>query len=174
MPLGGGRTRPGRRWGLGIDLSDVRDFNIIVVGLGYVGLPLAIALARRFRVTGLDIDERRIEELGRCHDRTGEVDSEALATTSLRLTSRPEECRGADLYIVTVPTPVDADNRPDLAALLSATGMIARLLDPLRRPTIVYESTVYPGVTEDVCGRALEAAGLERGRDFRLGYSPER
>ena len=110
-------------------MSDVKDFNIIVVGLGYVGLPLAIALARRFRVTGLDIDERRIEELGRRHDRTGEVDSEALATTSLRLTFRPEECRGADLYIVTVPTPVDADNRPDLAALTGASCTVGGLLE---------------------------------------------
>jgi UDP-N-acetyl-D-galactosamine dehydrogenase len=148
--------------------------RIVVAGLGYVGLPLAVALARHFPVTGFDIDEGRVAELRDGHDRTGEVDADGLRTSALELTSSQDDCRAADLYIVTVPTPVDADNRPDLSALLSATGMIARLLDPLRRPTIVYESTVYPGVTEDVCGRALEDAGLERGRDFRLGYSPER
>src|SRR5687768_13788433 len=148
--------------------------RIVVAGLGYVGLPLAVALARHFDVTGFDIDQGRVAELGEGRDRTGEVDADALRASALKVTSSQDDCRAADLYIVTVPTPVDADNRPDLSALLSATGMIARLLDPLRRPTIVYESTVYPGVTEDVCGRALEAAGLERGRDFRLGYSPER
>ena len=148
--------------------------RIVVVGLGYVGLPLAVALSHHFQVTGFDIDDGRIVELRDGHDRTGEVDADALAASSLSVTSAQDGCRGADVYIVTVPTPVDPDNRPDLSALLSATGMIARLLDPLRRPTIVYESTVYPGVTEEVCGRALEDAGLERGRDFRLGYSPER
>ena len=148
--------------------------RIVVAGLGYVGLPLAVALARHFPVTGFDIDEGRVADLRDGHDRTGEVDADGLKASALVLTSSQDDCRAADLYIITVPTPVDADNRPDLSALLSATGIIARLLDPLRRPTIVYESTVYPGVTEDVCGRALEDSGLERGRDFRLGYSPER
>ncbi len=148
--------------------------DIVVVGLGYVGLPLAVALARHFPVTGMDVDESRIAELREGFDRTREIESAALTSSTLRLTSRSEDARAADIYIVTVPTPVDADNRPDLGALLSATGMIARAIDPGRRPTIVYESTVYPGVTEDGCGRALEDAGLSRGRDFRLGYSPER
>ena len=145
-----------------------------MVGLGYVGLPLAVALARHFAVTGFDIDETRIAELREGQDRTGEIEAQELQASSLRLTASQEDCRAADIYIVTVPTPVDADNRPDLSAVLAATGMIARLIDPARRPTIVYESTVYPGVTEDVCGRALEDAGRDRGRDFRLGYSPER
>ncbi len=148
--------------------------SIVVVGLGYVGLPLAVALARRFEVTGFDVDEGRIAELGAGRDRTGEIDTAALQASPLCLTCQPEDCRGADIYIVTVPTPVDPANRPDLSAILAATGMIARVADPARRPTIVYESTVYPGVTEEVCGRALAEAGLERGRDFRLGYSPER
>jgi UDP-N-acetyl-D-galactosamine dehydrogenase len=148
--------------------------DIVVVGLGYVGLPLAVALARHFQVTGMDVDESRIGELREGFDRTREIETAALTSSTLRLTSSSEDARAADIYIVTVPTPVDADNRPDLGALLSATGMIARAIDPGRRPTIVYESTVYPGVTEDVCGRALEDAGLSRGRDFRLGYSPER
>ena len=148
--------------------------RIVVVGLGYVGLPLAVALARHFPVTGFDIDETRIAELGKGHDRTGEIEPEILKASTLGLTASPEDCRAADIYIVTVPTPVDGDNRPDLSAVLGATGMIARVLDRKRRPTIVYESTVYPGVTEEVCGQALADAGFERGRDFRLGYSPER
>jgi UDP-N-acetyl-D-galactosamine dehydrogenase len=148
--------------------------EIVVVGLGYVGLPLAVALARRFAVIGFDIDAGRIGELARGFDRTGEIDGATLAQASLRATASEADCRSADLYIVTVPTPVDADNQPDLGAVLAATAMIARTADPGRRPTIVYESTVYPGVTEEICGGALAAAGLKRGRDFRLGYSPER
>ncbi|MEA3039830.1 MAG: UDP-N-acetyl-D-glucosamine/UDP-N-acetyl-D-galactosamine dehydrogenase [Sphingomonadales bacterium] len=149
--------------------------RIVVVGLGYVGLPLAVALARRFAVTGLDVDRRRVEELERGIDRTREVDEEALRASGLALTSRAEDCRGADLYIVTVPTPVDADNRPDLRPLEAATRSVAALIDPARRPVIVYESTVYPGVTEEICGPLIEqVSGLRRGRDFFLGYSPER
>ena len=149
--------------------------RIVVIGLGYVGLPLAIALARKFDAIGFDIDGARIAELRAGHDRTREVDEAALAGTRLSLTDDPDACAGADIYIVTVPTPVDAGNRPDLTAVLAATRLIAGSIDPARRPTIVYESTVYPGVTEDLCGPEIEKlARLERGRDFRLGYSPER
>ena len=149
--------------------------RIVVLGLGYVGLPLAIALARKFDVTGLDIDRGRVEELAGGHDRTREIEETALAASSIRLTSDSEECRGADVYIVAVPTPVDGQNRPDLGALLGATRTVASLIDPERRPTIIFESTVYPGVTEDICGPEIErVSGLKRGRDFRLGYSPER
>src|SRR3954451_10687908 len=151
------------------------DPRIIVIGLGYVGLPLAIALARRFDVVGFDIDAGRIAQLRQGHDRTHEVDEAELRDTALTLTSEAPDCAGGDAYIVTVPTPVDAANRPDLTAVLAATRMIADVIDPARRPTIVYESTVYPGVTEDICGPEIERAGkLQRGRDFRLGYSPER
>ncbi|HEU4704757.1 MAG TPA: nucleotide sugar dehydrogenase [Sphingomicrobium sp.] len=149
--------------------------KIVVVGLGYVGLPLAVALARKFEVIGLDIDSQRIAELRDGHDRTREVDREELERTRLELTDSAGDCGAADIYIVTVPTPVDGDNQPDLGAVLSATRMIAGAIDPARRPTIIYESTVYPGVTEEICGLELERSGnLERGRDFRLGYSPER
>jgi UDP-N-acetyl-D-galactosamine dehydrogenase len=152
-----------------------RSEQIVVVGLGYVGLPLAVALARSFSVVGLDIDERRIEELRLGIDRTREVESEKLAASPLRLTSRSADAAGADVYIVTVPTPVDADNKPDLRPVLSATRSLATLLDPERKPIIVYESTVYPGVTEEVCGPLIEEiSGLRQGRDFFLGYSPER
>ena len=149
--------------------------RIVVVGLGYVGLPLAVALASKFDVIGFDIDLKRIDELGSGVDRTREVAQEDLRNTSLKLSADEAGCAGADVYVVTVPTPVDRNNRPDLSAVLSATRMIARVIDPSRRPTIVYESTVYPGVTEDVCGPEIERTGkLERRRDFRLGYSPER
>jgi UDP-N-acetyl-D-galactosamine dehydrogenase len=149
--------------------------QIVVVGLGYVGLPLAVALARSFPVTGLDIDERRIEQLEAGNDRTREVGPEALAASSLRLTSRASDCAGAEIYIVTVPTPVDSDNRPDLGPVIGATRAVAALLDPERKPIVVYESTVYPGVTDELCGPLIEeVSGLVRGRDFFLGYSPER
>ncbi len=152
-----------------------RSEQIVVVGLGYVGLPLAVALARSFDVVGLDIDEKRIEELSLGVDRTHEVESEKLAASPLRLTGRAADAAGADIYIVTVPTPVDGDNRPDLGPVLSATRSLAALLDPARKPIVVYESTVYPGVTEEVCGPLIEdVSGLRRGRDFFLGYSPER
>ena len=146
-----------------------------MVGLGYVGLPLAVALARQFRVTGLDADENRIAELERHHDRTGEVEPLVLEHSPLKLTSRAADCAGADMYIVTVPTPVDEANRPDLGPVESATRVVGALLDAQRRPIVVYESTVYPGVTEEVCGPLLEeVSGLRCGEDFFLGYSPER
>src|SRR5205814_6029564 len=149
--------------------------RIVVIGLGYVGLPLAVALAHKFEVVGFDVDEARVAELRGGHDRTREVDADALGASSLKSTTEPSECADADVYIVTVPTPVDQANRPDLGAVLAATRMVAAAIDPARRPTIVYESTVYPGVTEELCGPEIErTAGLQRGRDFRLGYSPER
>jgi UDP-N-acetyl-D-galactosamine dehydrogenase len=149
--------------------------RIVIVGLGYVGLPLAVALARKFETIGFDIDERRIAELREGRDRTHEIDEQTLRSSALKLTADTAECAGADVYIITVPTPVDKANRPDLGAVMAATRAVAQLIDPELRPTIVYESTVYPGVTEEVCGPEIErTAGLRRGRDFRLGYSPER
>lgn len=155
-------------------MSDGKE-QVVVLGLGYVGLPLAIALARKFDVIGLDIDSGRIEELRTGHDRTREVEQDRLNESTIVFTADPQDCRGADIYIVAVPTPVNARNRPDLGPLMSATRTVAELIDPQRRPTIVFESTVYPGVTEDICGPEIESlSGLKRGRDFRLGYSPER
>jgi UDP-N-acetyl-D-glucosamine/UDP-N-acetyl-D-galactosamine dehydrogenase len=156
-------------------MSNSNPQKIVVVGLGYVGLPLAVALSPHFEVAGLDIDARRISELVGGHDRTREVDPEALAGAKLRLTHQPADCRGADVYIVTVPTPVDEAKQPDLRPVISATETVAELLDPQRSPIVVYESTVYPGVTDEVCGPLIEkVSGLKRGRDFFLGYSPER
>ena len=149
--------------------------RIIVVGLGYVGLPLAVALARKFEVVGFDIDPNRIGELRENFDRTREIEEADIASSTIKLTSAPDECASADVYIVTVPTPVDKQNRPDLSAVMAATRIVAQAIDSERRPTIVYESTVYPGVTEDRCGPEIERiSGLKRGRDFRIGYSPER
>lgn len=151
------------------------DERVAVIGLGYVGLPLAVALAKVGPTVGLDIDAGRIAELRRGHDRTGEIDADRLAASSLRLTSDPADCAGSDIFIVTVPTPVDADNKPDLGIVMAATRTVAGMIDPARRPVIVYESTVYPGVTEELCGPEIERlTGLTSGRDFFLGYSPER
>lgn len=149
--------------------------HIVVVGLGYVGLPLAVALAGRFETVGLDIDPVRIAELERHHDRTNEIDPDRLANSTLSLTSDPASVAPADIYIVTVPTPVDAANQPDLSIIESASRMVAGMLDGARRPIVCFESTVYPGVTEGICGPILEqVSGLRRGKDFFLGYSPER
>jgi len=149
--------------------------TIVIVGLGYVGLPLAVALAEHGEVTGFDLDPQRIAELRAGHDRTREVPGERLEASSVTLTADAADCAGADVYIVTVPTPIDTDNEPDLGPLIAASRAIAGWIDPEKRPTIVFESTVYPGVTEDVCGPEIErCGGWVRGRDFRLGYSPER
>ena len=149
--------------------------KIVVIGLGYVGLPLAVALARHFETIGLDIDARRIAELESDHDRTGEIDGNVLATSRLRYAARAGDCPPADIYIVTVPTPVDGDNAPDLSLVRKASQTVGAMLDAARKPIVVFESTVYPGVTEDICGPILEqASGLKRGSDFFVGYSPER
>lgn len=149
--------------------------RIAVIGLGYVGLPLAIALAKHFDCIGLDSNADRIAELRDGHDRTNEIDDDVLRASTLALTAEPQDCAGADIYIVTVPTPVTADNQPDLTPLLSASKTVAALLTSDRPAIICYESTVYPGVTEQICGPELaRVSELEQGRHFRLGYSPER
>jgi len=153
--------------------------RVAVLGLGYVGLPLAVALAKHFETIGVDIDARRIAELGQGHDRTGEIEPARLAASELALTHDPAACPPADFYIVTVPTPIDSANRPDLRLVEAASRTIGAMLPAAlaqgRVPVVVYESTVYPGVTEDICAPILEAAsGLVCGKDFFLGYSPER
>ncbi|HEU0044549.1 nucleotide sugar dehydrogenase [Sphingomonas sp.] len=149
--------------------------RVVVIGLGYVGLPLAAALAKTVETWGLDIDAGRVGELGRGHDRTGELTAEQLAATPLRFTTDPAACPPADFYIVTVPTPVDAENKPDLSIVIAATRTVAGMLQAGRKPIVVYESTVYPGVTEELCGPELERlTGLTCGVDFFLAYSPER
>jgi UDP-N-acetyl-D-galactosamine dehydrogenase len=149
--------------------------KIVVVGLGYVGLPLAVQLAKHFKTIGFDIDTSRVAELGQGFDRTREVDEHDLAASALDITCDPSMCVGSDVYIVTVPTPIDEKNQPDLRPLIGATKSVAKMLDVGRQPIVVYESTVYPGVTEDVCAPLLASeSGLTRSKDFFVGYSPER
>ena len=144
-----------------------------VIGLGYVGLPLAVEFARRYPVVGFDINTRRVEGLKGGHDATLEVSDDQLRGSALRFTSDPEEIRSCNVYIVTVPTPITADKRPDMAPLLSASATVGGVLSP--GDTVIYESTVYPGATEEVCVPELErASGLVFNRDFFVGYSPER
>lgn len=148
--------------------------RIAVIGLGYVGLPVAVSFGRHgFDVTGFDIDLARLNELRAGHDRTGEVDTEDLTAAALRFTSNPADLRDRTFFIVTVPTPIDASNRPDLRALLAASQTVGKALQP--EAIVVYESTVYPGATEEDCLPVLErASGLKSGADFFVGYSPER
>ncbi len=147
--------------------------KIAVIGLGYVGLPLAVHLAKHFPVIGLDIDAQRVDELKRGHDRTREIDRGPLCETTMNFSSDPAVIAGSDIFIVTVPTPVDKNNLPDLTAVKGASRMVGGVIQ--KGAIVVYESTVYPGVTEDIAGPELEAAsGLECGVDFFLGYSPER
>ena len=147
--------------------------RICVVGLGYVGLPLAVALGQHFTVSGFDADPGRLDELRAGHDRTGEVSDEKLRASRLRLSDDPADLVGHDVFIITVPTPLDSDHNPDLRAVEAATTSVGRALRS--GAIVVLESTVYPGVTEHVCGPLLESAsGLACGRDFHLGYSPER
>jgi len=147
--------------------------KIAVIGLGYVGLPVAVAFARAAPVIGFDIDRARVDELRAGRDRTREVDAADLAQPNLAYTSDPAALAGADFYIVTVPTPIDAANRPDLSAMLSASKTVGHALK--RGDIVVYESTVYPGAVEEDCVPVLEdASGLKCGGDFTVGYSPER
>ncbi|HEY7007172.1 MAG TPA: nucleotide sugar dehydrogenase [Sphingomicrobium sp.] len=145
--------------------------KVAVVGLGYVGLPLAVALARKHDVIGFDISSERVAALRDGVDWTNEVPAEHLADMSL--TDDANVLRGSEVFIVTVPTPIDDANRPDFDAMLKACAIVGPMLT--RGVIVVFESTVYPGVTEEICAPALEqASGLKAGEDFKLGYSPER
>ncbi len=148
--------------------------RVAVVGLGYVGLPLALEVARKFQgAVGFDIDRKRVQELRDCIDITNEVGPDALRDTSLNVTADPEALRGTDFFIVAVPTPVDGWKRPDLGPVIRASETVGRVLG--KGAIVVYESTVFPGVTEEICGPILaQQSGLACGTDFKLGYSPER
>jgi UDP-N-acetyl-D-galactosamine dehydrogenase len=147
--------------------------QIAVVGLGYVGLPVAVAFGRAHRVIGFDINTTRIAELQAGHDRTDEVPAAELAAANILYTHHIEELRGANFFIVAVPTPVDLANKPDLSPLIAASRTVGQALK--KGDIVVYESTVYPGATEEDCVPVLEAvSGLKHGVDFCCGYSPER
>ncbi len=153
--------------------------RVAVIGLGYVGLPLAVALAEKFPTTGFDIDLERVEELRSGHDRTHEVGRDRLERSQLAFTSEPLDCAGFDFFIVTVPTPIDAQYQPDLTLIKLASHTVGAMLLARNEgeppPIVVFESTVYPGVTEEICAPILEqASGLVCGEHFFVAYSPER
>jgi len=151
----------------------MKERIISVVGLGYVGLPVAVAFGKFRKTVGFDINPTRISELQAGHDRTGEVTADDLAAADILFTAQIPELALADFHIVAVPTPVDAANQPDLTLMLRASETVGRALK--KGDIVVYESTVYPGVTEDECVPVLERhSGLRCGVDFTVGYSPER
>jgi len=154
------------------DFAEGRE-KIAVIGLGYVGLPLAVLLAERFKVVGFDVNPERVKELKRGFDRTGEVETEKLKGVCIEFTNKEEELSGCRLIIITVPTPINRHKIPDLTAVKAATRTVAKQMRP--GTVVVYESTVYPGVTEEVCVPILEkVSGLKYMEEFKVGYSPER
>lgn len=148
--------------------------KIAVIGLGYVGLPVALSFGRKLPTVGFDIRQRRVDELKKGHDETMEVTTEQLkAAEKLDMTADPSKLADCTFFIVAVPTPIDSNNRPDLGPMISASKTIGPHLK--KGDCVVYESTVYPGVTEEVCGPILDQlSGLKNGVDYFLGYSPER
>lgn len=148
--------------------------HIAIIGLGYVGLPLAVEFGKQFRTTGFDIQQRRIDELQQGRDSTLEIDRKELESASqLSFTSSGEELADCDIYIVTVPTPIDSSNRPNLTPLEKASTLIGQVIS--KGNIVVFESTVFPGCTEEVCIPIIEqGSGLRYNEDFFAGYSPER
>lgn len=147
--------------------------NIAVVGLGYVGLPVAVTFGNKHKVIGFDINESRIQELKNNYDRTNEVKEDKLKLTNIEYTSNAVDLKKADFIIVAVPTPIDKHNKPYLFPLLKASETVGKIITP--DTIVVYESTVYPGATEEDCVPVLEKySGLVCGKDFFVGYSPER
>lgn len=153
---------------------NVTDRKIAVIGLGYVGLPLAVEFGKKVNTVGFDINAARIEELKKGYDRTLEVDSDNLKSASkITFTTQLDDIRDCTIFIVTVPTPTDRHNRPDLTPLYKASETVGKVLK--KGDIVVYESTVYPGVTEDECVPVLErVSGMKFNQDFFCGYSPER
>lgn len=149
------------------------DRRISIIGLGYVGLPIAVAFGKSQQVVGFDINPERIAELKTGHDRTAELTSAELAAADIVYTTEPADLRKADFHIITVPTPVDDARQPDLTPLRKASETLGKVLK--KGDIVVYESTVYPGATEEECVPILERhSGLACGKDFSVGYSPER
>lgn len=160
-------------------MTNASRSSAAVIGLGYVGLPLAVTLARTCAVTGFDINAARVAELMNGHDRTREIEPERLRGTQMGFATEADAVPPCDFYIVTVPTPIDAANRPDLTIVEHASRSVGTMLRRAHaaglKPVVIYESTVYPGVTEEICAPILEqVSGLRWGEDFFLGYSPER
>ena len=149
--------------------------KIAVVGLGYVGLPLAAAFSEKYEVVGFDVNAKRIEELKSGYDRTLELSNEQMKKAidnGMKFSLNLDDIRSCNFFIVTVPTPIDKNKRPDLTPVVKATESVAKVLK--KGDIVVYESTVYPGVTEEICVPLLEESGLKFNKDFFCGYSPER
>lgn len=154
-------------------MSKILDRRVSVIGLGYVGLPVAVTFGQVSKVIGFDVNKKRIDELISGIDRTDEVVATDLASSDILFTSDINELSKADFHIVAVPTPIDSSKKPDLTPLLLASKTVGQVLK--KGDIVVYESTVYPGATEDECASILETeSGLKSGTDFFLGYSPER
>ena len=151
-----------------------KETKVGIIGLGYVGLPLAVEFGKLFNVVGFDIDETRIAELNNCQDRTKELtDDEIRLADQCMFTSDEQNLIGCDFFIITVPTPLDNFNRPDLTAIVNASNLVGRFVGP--NSIVIFESTGFPGLTEEVCVPLLEkASGLKLNQDFSVGYSPER
>jgi UDP-N-acetyl-D-galactosamine dehydrogenase len=155
----------------------MKEIKVAIIGLGYVGLPLAVEFAKKYKVIGFDIDTHRISELKKGKDTTLEVDAillnKLLSSGNLFLSTNPDELKDSNFYIITVPTPIDAQKKPNLRPLFSASKMVGRVLK--KNDIVVYESTVFPGATEEECVPILEQkSGLVYNSDFFVGYSPER
>lgn len=158
----------------------IDKYKIVIVGLGYVGLPLAIEFAKKYNVIGFDIDTYRVDELSKGKDRTKEADLASLTEvlnstmdTGLKFSSNVDDLKSGNIYIVTVPTPIDQFKTPDLSPLLKASAMLSTVIS--KGDIVIYESTVYPGCTEEDCVPVLEkGSGLKYNQDFFCGYSPER
>jgi UDP-N-acetyl-D-galactosamine dehydrogenase len=151
------------------------DIKIAIIGLGYVGLPLAVEFAKKYQVIGFDINQNRIEELEKNNDSTLEIKDEAISSVrgNLNFTSNINDTKDCNIYIVCIPTPIDEFNKPNLEPLISSSKSVGTVIK--KDDIIIYESTVYPGVTEDVCVKELEqSSGLKFNKDFFCGYSPER
>ena len=147
--------------------------KICIVGLGYVGLPLATAFSEKFQVIGFDINIKRIQELKKNIDKTHEVEKKVLESLGdkLKLTAEIKDIINCNIYIITVPTPIHKSNRPNLSPLIKSSKMVGKVLN--KEDIVIYESTVYPGVTEDICVPELEkSSGLKYNKDFFCGYSP--
>jgi UDP-N-acetyl-D-glucosamine/UDP-N-acetyl-D-galactosamine dehydrogenase len=154
--------------------KEIAKVNIVIIGLGYVGLPLAVEFSKKNKVIGFDVNRQRIDQLTKGHDSTLEVENEELRSlTNLSFTDKIEDIKNSDVYIVTVPTPIDKHKKPDLTPLVKASEMLGSVIGD--GAVIVYESTVYPGATEEVCIPIVEeTSGLVFNKDFFAGYSPER
>ena len=155
-------------------MKNIENSNIAIIGLGYVGLPLAIEFSKKFKVIGFDLNKERIRELKNFYDHTNEVDESVLRELkNLKFSHRKKDIKNNNIYIITVPTPVDRNNVPDLRPLKDASKMVGSFLK--NNSVVIFESTVYPGCTEEVCVPLLEKfSNLRYNFDFFCGYSPER